>query len=395
MTTLDGIRVLDLSRVLAGPWATQTLADLGATVIKIEKPGTGDDTREWGPPFVGEGKARQSTYFLCCNRGKQSVTVDFTRGQGGEIIRRLVAQSDVLVENFKVGGLAKYGLDYDSLRELNPKLIYCSITGFGQTGPYAHRQGYDALIQAMGGLMSLTGEPEGEPQKVGVAVTDLMTGMYASTAILAALYERTRSGQGQHIDLSLMGVQVATLANQGSAYLATQKNPSRRGNAHPSIVPYQAFATKDGQLMLTVANDLQFKNFCGAAGLVEESRFSSNENRVLNRQVLVELIGKKLKEKTTEEWVALSQTHGFSCGPINTLEQVFRDRHVRETAMVETLKHASLESVQSIRNPIRLSRTPVDNPAAPPTLGQNTQAVLRDLGFSDSQIEELRRRSII
>lgn len=391
MSTLDGIKILDLSRILAGPWATQNLADLGATVIKIEKPGVGDDTRSWGPPFVGEGEKRQSTYFMCCNRGKQSVTIDFTKPKGAKLLREMVLKADVFVENFKVGGLKKYGLDYESLRKINPKLIYCSITGFGQGGPYADRPGYDALVQAMGGLMSITGDADGGPQKVGVAITDLMTGMYASTAILAALLERTGSGKGQNIDLSLMGVQVAALANQASGFLLAGKVPVRSGTAHPSIVPYQTFKAKDGDLMVAVANDHQFKDFCQAIGLEENPEYSTNEKRVEHRQELVAMIAKKLEKKSIEEWIDLGLKHGVSVGPVNSVDQVFSDRHVQQTQIVAT----AIGGQKYVRNPISLSRTPVGVSSGAPRLGEHTVDVLREMGLSESAIGELQQAGVI
>lgn len=392
---MAGIRVLDLSRILAGPWATQTLADLGAQVIKIEKPGLGDDTRSWGPPFVGDGDQRVSTYFLCCNRGKKSVTIDFTKRMGRDLVRRLANESDIFVENFKVGGLAKYGLDFETLRKENPRLIYCSITGFGQFGPYAHRQGYDALIQAMGGLMSITGEAEGSPQKVGVAITDILTGMYASTAILAALNDRHRTKMGQHIDLSLMGVQIAALANQAGGFLGAGYLPARQGTAHPSIVPYQAFETSDGHLMLTVANDTQFASFCKASGLKSEARFATNELRVKNRKALIKLISGVIKKKATAKWVSLSEEFGFSCGPINSLDEVFADEHVVATQTVTSLQHAVLGDLKTVKNPIGFSRTPIGLLNAAPVLGQHTGEVLRELGLKSSEIDKLRADKVV
>lgn len=396
IAALAGIHVLDLSRILAGPWATQTLADLGAEVIKVERPHVGDDTRTWGPPFVGEGSARESSYFLSCNRGKRSITVDFTLAAGAEIIRRLAARSDILVENYKVGGLAKYGLDYESLSALNPRLIYCSITGFGQTGPYAERPGYDALIQAMGGLMSITGEPDGGPQKVGVALVDVLSGMYATTGILAALHEREKSQKGQHIDLSLFDVQIAALANQASAYLTANVVPGRLGSAHPSIVPYQPFMAKDGYVMLAVANDSQFRMFaeaCGRSDLADS--FASNESRVRERQTLVPILKEILKSKSIDEWIALGEAKGFPCGPVNTIDRVFSDPHVQEKKTVISLPHDRLGEIKAVASPIHMSRTPAVHTQAPPSLGVHTEEILREAGFDTGAIERLKNAGVV
>lgn len=398
--SLSDIRILDLSRILAGPWATQTLADLGAKVIKIERPGVGDDTRTWGPPFASQNSYRESTYFLSANRGKYSVTVDFTSKEGADLIRKLAMNSDVFVENYKVGGLAKYGLDYESLRKVNPKLIYCSITGFGQKGLYAQRPGYDALIQAMGGLMSITGEPDdrpgGGPQKVGVAIVDILAGMYATTAILAALHERERSGEGQRIDVSLLDVQIAALANQASAYLMTGKIPERLGSAHPSIVPYQPFATSDGHVMLAIANDSQFRSFCKSIEREDLAlRFSTNESRVSGRDELVAILAEILKTKPSKTWVELGEAKGFPCGPINRIDQVFEDPHVQENKTVVEIPHDRLGVVRTVANPIRLSRTPVSIAKAPPVLGAHTEEVLKNLGLSQEEIDHLRENKVI
>ncbi|MCP1314858.1 CaiB/BaiF CoA-transferase family protein, partial [Halomonas sp. 707D7] len=345
-TPLAGIKVLDLSRVLAGPWCGQLLADLGAEVIKIERPGLGDDTRQWGPPWLGErvgeglgdeaADSFESAYYLCANRGKRSVTVDMAKPEGQALIKTLARGADVLLENFKVGGLEKYGLDFESLKAINPGLVYCSITGFGQQSPYAHRAGYDFMIQAMGGLMSLTGQPDGAPGggpvKVGVAITDLFTGLYASNAILAALYARRDSGQGCHVDLSLMDVQVGVLANQASNYLTSGLVPTRLGNAHPNIVPYQAFATRDGHLIVAVGNDTQFQRFCqviGEPALCEDARFATNGARVANRALLVPILEAALARRSLDEWLAAFEAVGVPCGPINTLDRVFDDAHVK------------------------------------------------------------------
>tara|TARA_R110002094_G_scaffold2532_2_gene10239 strand:- start:1003 stop:2214 length:1212 start_codon:yes stop_codon:yes gene_type:complete len=398
---LDGIRVLDLSRILAGPWATQMLADFGAEVIKIERPGCGDDTRNWGPPFVKDSAGQDSAdaaYFHAANRGKQSVAVDITRPEGQALIQQLAAHCDVVVENFKVGGLQKYNLDYASLSAINPRLVYCSITGFGQSGPYRKRAGYDFMIQAMGGLMSVTGETEGAPMKVGVAQVDLMTGLYACSAIQAALLHRARSGSGQHIDLALLDVQVATLANQGMNYLASGKTPGRLGNAHPNIVPYQAFATADGHIILAVGNDSQFVKFCelaGQPGLAFHPDFASNRTRVENRADLTPIIELLMSKQSSNWWLEKLAECGVPCGPINTLEQVFADPQVRHRQMQITLNHPDAGAVPSIANPIRFSATPVQYPSAPPTLGQHSQQLQQLLNLSDAQWQALKLNGIV
>ncbi|AWV23840.1 CoA-transferase, family III protein [Roseomonas mucosa] len=399
---LEGVRVLDLSRVLAGPWASQNLADLGAEVIKIERPGAGDDTRGWGPPYVEDAAGQPSevsAYFLSANRGKRSVTVDFTRPEGQEILRRLAAESDVVLENYKFGGLRKYGLDHDGLRAVNPRLIYCSITGFGQTGPYRQRTGYDFLLQAMGGLMSVTGEPGGEPMKVGVAITDILTGMYASTAILAALHERGRSGEGQHIDLALFDVQIATLANQALNYLVSGREPRRLGNAHPSIVPYQSFATVDGDIVLAVGNDEQFRRFVTAAGrpdLAEDERFRTNTGRVRNREVLVPLLRDIVAGQTTAQWLAQLEPLGVPCGPVNGVAAAFADPQAQARGMRLEMRHPELGTVPSVASPMRFSRTPIAYEQAPPRLGEHTEAVLRErLGASEAEIAQWREQGTI
>ncbi|GGD06898.1 CaiB/BaiF CoA transferase family protein [Halopseudomonas salina] len=394
MSALSGLRVLDLSRVLAGPWAGQLLADLGADVVKIERPGSGDDTRAWGPPYLQDTEGRdtsEAAYFLCANRNKRSMAIDFTQPAGQETIRQLVAEADVLIENFKVGGLAAYGLDYASLKALNPRLIYCSITGFGQNGPYAERAGYDFMIQAIGGLMSVTGraddEPGAGPVKVGVAVTDILTGLYASNAVLAALAERERSGLGQHIDLALLDVQVACMANQSLNYLTTGQAPARMGNAHPNIVPYQDFPSADGDFILTVGNDGQFRRFCEVAGYPEwadDSRFATNAQRVGNRKILIPLIRQVTVFRSTEQWMADLGAAGVPCGPINNLQQVFEDPQVRARGLRITMDHALSGQVDLVANPIRLSRTPVRYRSAPPLLDQHAAQVRRDwLGSAD------------
>ncbi len=383
---LSHLRVLDLSRVLAGPWASQMLADLGADVIKIEHPDRGDDTRGWGPPYLtdAEGQPVESAYFLCTNRNKQSVALDMATAEGQAQIRALAAQSDIVVENFKVGGLARYGLDYASLSEINPRLIYCSITGFGQTGPYAQRPGYDFMIQGMGGLMSLTGLPDGEagggPVKVGVALTDVLTGLHAVAGILAAVAWREKSGEGQHIDLALLDVQVSCLANQALNYLVTGQSPQRLGNAHPSIVPYQAFPTADGDLILAVGNDSQFASFCRVAGhpaWSADPRFATNAARVEHRKTLVPLLRQATVRKTTAEWIDVLEAANVPCGPINTLEQVFADPHVVARGLRVDVPHPVTGTAPAVASPLRLSRTPVRYRHAAPALGADTEQVLR------------------
>ena len=388
MSALSGLRVLDLSRVLAGPWAGQMLADLGADVVKVERPGAGDDTRAWGPPYLRDGDGRdtsEAAYFLSANRNKRSITIDFTQPEGQQQVRELVQRADVLIENFKVGGLAAYGLDYASLQALNPRLIYCSVTGFGQQGPYAKRAGYDFMIQAMGGLMSITGKADGEegagPVKVGVALTDILTGLYASNAILAALAERERSGLGQYIDLALLDVQIACLGNQALNYLTTGVPPKRLGNAHPNIVPYQDFPTADGDFILTVGNDGQFRKFCEVAGHPEwsaDARFATNSARVANRAELVPLIRQVTVFRTTAEWIATLEQAGVPCGPINDLAQVFADPQVQARGTRVRMAHPLAGEVDLVANPIRLSRTPVDYRRPPPLLGEHNTEVLAD-----------------
>lgn len=387
-SALDGLKVLDLSRVLAGPWAGQMLADLGADVVKIERPGSGDDTRAWGPPYLRDADGRdtsEAAYFLCANRNKRSLAIDLTTAEGQVRVRELVANADVLIENFKVGGLAGYGLDYASLSVLNPRLIYCSITGFGQDGPYAQRAGYDFMIQALGGMMSVTGRAEGEPGagpvKVGVAVTDIFTGLYASNAILAAVVERERSGLGQHIDLSLLDVQVACLANQSLNYLTTGTPPKRMGNAHPNIVPYQDFPSADGDFILTVGNDSQFRRFCSVAGhpeWAEDPRFATNAQRVAHRDLLIPLIRQVTVFRTTDQWMADLEQAGVPCGPINDLAQVFADPQVLARGLKVRMAHPLSGEVDLVANPIRLSRTPVEYRLAPPLLGEHAAQILRD-----------------
>ncbi len=402
---LSHVRVLDLSRVLAGPWASQVLADLGAEVIKVERPGAGDESRAWGPPWLGgpAGEAAgESAYFLCANRGKKSVTVDVATPEGQAIVRRLAERSDVLLENFKVGALARYGLGWEDLAALNPRLVYCSITGFGQTGPYRDRPGYDFLIQAMGGLMSVTGEPDGAPgggpTKVGVAIADLLTGMYAATAVLAALAHRDRSGRGQRIDLALLDVQVAMLANQAETHLVTGRPPVRLGNAHPSIVPYQAFATKDGHIVLAVGNDAQFERLCEVAGRPEvarDERFARNAARVRNREDLVALLAPLLAARASRDWIASLEAAGVPCGPINDLAQVFDDPQVRHRGMRVEVPHPLCGTAPMVASPVRLSGTPVRHAPAP-TLGQHTREVLEGiLGMDEAEVRALREKGVV
>ncbi|OMH33969.1 CaiB/BaiF CoA-transferase family protein [Motiliproteus sp. MSK22-1] len=399
---LDGYRVLDLSRILAGPWAGQMLADFGAEVIKVERPGRGDDTRGWGPPYVKGEKGedtQESAYFHSANRGKRSLTIDLSHSEGQALVRELVAECDVLLENYKVDGLKKYGLDYDSLQQINPGLVYCSITGFGQTGPYRQRAGYDFMIQGMGGLMSLTGEAEGMPIKVGVALTDVMTGLYAANAVMAALLSRAKTGQGQHIDLALLDVQVATLANQAMNYLVSKQTPQRLGNAHPNIVPYQAFATQDSHIILAVGNDAQFSRFAELVGYPEwgsDERYRSNNARVLHRESLVALIAACLQRKTSADWLKQLNRLGIPCGPINSLDQVFNDSQVQARGMVVQLSHQQAGSVPSVANPIRFSNTPISYQQASPLLGEYSEQVLRDiLNKDDKDIRHLKESGII
>jgi crotonobetainyl-CoA:carnitine CoA-transferase CaiB-like acyl-CoA transferase len=402
---LSHIRVLDLSRVLAGPWAAQTLGDLGADVIKIERPEVGDDTRIWGPPFLKDehgNSTNDSGYFLCTNRNKKSVTVDFTKPEGQALIQELAKQCDVVIENFKVGGLKQFGLDYESLIVLNPRLVYCSITGFGQTGPYAPRAGYDFLIQGMGGLMSVTGQPDGSPgagpMKVGVALTDIMSGLYASTAILAALAARDKTGKGQHIDLALLDVGIATTCNQSMNYLYTGNVPTRMGNAHPNTVPYQDFPTSDGYMILAIGNDNQFSKFCQAVGKPEwaiDDRFAGNAARVVNRVELIALMRQVTVTKTTKYWIALFETKGVPCGPINTMADVFDDEQVLARGTKFMMQHPSGE-IPLVASPIKLSDTPVEYRLPPPQLGQHTESVLAALlSLTPGMIAELQAKKVI
>ncbi len=382
---LSHLKVLDLSRVLAGPWASQLLADLGAEVIKIERPGSGDDTRGWGPPFLkcADGnETSESAYFLCTNRGKQSVCIDIDTEEGQHHLRSLAAQCDVVIENFKVGGAARYGLDYAGLSAINPQLVYCSITGFGQNGPFAERPGYDFLIQALGGLMSITGAPDaegGSPQKVGVALTDIMTGLYATIGILAALSERERSGLGQYVDLALLDVTAATLANQASNFLVGGKVPERLGNAHPNIVPYQSFVTSDGHCIVAVGNDAQFARFAealGLADLAQDPRFVTNQARVDHREELIPQLQRVMLERTKAEWIAILESAGVPAGPINQIDEVFQHPQVLAREMRINVPHPDNPALELVGCPIKLSRTPVQYQRPPPKLGEHTDEVL-------------------
>jgi len=394
---LAGLRVLDLTRVLAGPTCTQMLGDLGAEVIKIERPEAGDDTRGFAPPFWPETK--ESAYFIGVNRNKKSVTVDIAKPEGQALILKLLESCDILAENFKVGALAKYGLGYEQLKAKFPRLIYCSITGFGQTGPYAPRPGYDALIQAMGGIMSLTGEPNGSPQKAGVPVADLFAGLYGCIGILAALNHRNATGEGQQIDIGMLDTHVAWLANQGMNYLSTGENPPRLGNQHPNISPYQEYPTKDGYLILAVGNDPTFERFCknfGQEHLLSDERFATNPKRVANRDLVTQTLTPLMKTKTTAEWVAALEALKIGCGPINTLKDVFADPHVQARNMTLEMDHGSGATVKVIANPVKLSATPPTYRSAPPVLGEHTDAVLSGiLGMSAVEIETLRAKGVL
>lgn len=393
---LKGIKVIDLSRILAGPWASQMLADMGAEVIKVERPKTGDDTRHWGPPFIkaaNNQQPAQAAYYHCANRNKQSIAIDITQPKGQQVIKDMIAKADVLIENYKVGGLEKYGLSYQQVKLLNPQLIYCSITGFGQQGPYAHKAGYDAMIQGEGGLMSLTGAADGEPMKVGVAVVDVMTGLYSANAILAALLAKTHTGKGQHIDIALLDVQVATLANQGMNYLATGQNPERFGNGHPNIVPYQTFATQNGSLILAVGNDLQFKKFCQAAQcheLASNTLFKTNQQRVENRAALIPILASIIAKHSTDYWVATLEAIAVPCGPVNTLAQVFNHPQVQHRNMVRQLPDENGELINTIASPINLSETPLQYKHAAPNIGQHSEQILTQfLQYNEEQVATL------
>jgi len=403
---LAGIRVLDLSRVLAGPWCSQLLADLGAEVIKVERPGGGDETRAWGPPYLKDDDGRETgeaAYYCAVNRNKQSLTLDLASADGQRIVRELATRSDVLLENYKVGGLAKYGLDYTTLAALNPRLVYCSITGFGQTGPWADRPGYDFIIQGIGGLMSVTGEadghPGGGPQKVGVALVDILTGLYAANAVQAALLERTRSGLGQHIDLALLDTELASLANLALNYLSTGVSPKRMGNAHPNIAPYQVLPSADGHFIVAVGNDGQFCRLCevmGVAALAADPRFVTNADRVRNRDELAPLLESRSRQRPKQDWLAELEAAGVPCGPINSIGEAFSEPQVAARGMVVDLPHPTAGTARLVGNPIRLSRTPIAYRNAPPLLGEHSDAVLREvLGYGQEEIERLRERGVI
>ncbi|WP_133648227.1 CaiB/BaiF CoA transferase family protein [Paraburkholderia flava] len=406
MGALSHLRVLDLTRVLAGPWCAQTLADFGADVIKVERPGVGDDTRHWGPPYLktpGGEDTHEAAYYLAANRNKRSVTVDIATPEGQKIVRELAAHSDVVLENYKVGQLKKYGLDYDSLKAVKPDLVYCSVTGFGQTGPYAQRAGYDFIVQGIGGFMSITGErdalPGGGPQKAGVAIADLMTGMYSTVAVLTALAHRDRTGEGQYIDMALLDVQVAMLANMNSNFLASGNAPARWGNAHPNIVPYQTFQTSDSWIIVAVGNDGQFRKFVEAGGraeLADDDRFATNPARVRNRDVLVPILAEMVRTRGKLEWIGALEAAGVPCGPINDLEEVFDNEQVIARGLQVDLPHPSGGTVKLVRNPVNMSATPPQARSHPPTLGEHTDEILRDvLGYDDARIAALRGQSVI
>ena len=407
---LKGLRILDMSRILAGPTCTQILGDLGADVIKIERPGAGDDTRKWGPPYVKDSDGNdtsESAYYLCANRNKRSLTVDITKAEGQQIIRKLAAKCDVLIENYKVGGLKKYGLDYPSMKDEFPDLIYCSISGFGQTGPKSHRLGYDFMIQAMGGIMSVTGEPDGSPMKVGVGIADVMCGMYAAVSILAAIRHRDQSGNsaaggnGQHIDLSLLDSQAAWLINSGSNYLTSGENQHRLGNAHPNIVPYQVFQTSDSFFVLAVGNEIQFRKFCefaGAPDLPEDPRFKTNTDRVKNRNILAPMLTELTQRNSTQFWLEGLEKLQVPCGPVNTIKDVFDDPQIQHREMEISLPHplSGKGDVSLIGSPVKMSATPVSYRHAPPTLGQHTNEILAEmLGMDEEECRELAQKGVV
>lgn len=397
MKPLEGIKVLDLSRVLAGPWCTQLLADLGAEVIKIERPGAGDDTRHWGPPWHCEGGKRVAAYFLSCNRGKKSAAIDFAQPEGADLVRRLAQDADVVVENFKVGGLKKFGLDAPALRAANPRLVYASITGFGQDGPYADRAGYDFIIQGMGGMMSITGIPDGEPgggpMRAGVAIADLFTGMYTCSAILAALYGREKTGEGAHIDLALFDTQLAVLANQAANALVSGEDPPRQGNTHPNIVPYQPFDAADQPIIIAVGNDRQFARLaeiCGHPEWTSDDRFASNGARVAHRAEMVRLISETIRQKPASDWLEQLEIAGIPAGPINTITQALTDVQAQHRQMVRTLAGVPL-----VGSPVRLDGERADSELPPPALGQHSADVLEALGLTSEEVEQLRSAKVV
>jgi crotonobetainyl-CoA:carnitine CoA-transferase CaiB-like acyl-CoA transferase len=403
---LSHIRVLDLSRVLAGPWAAQHLADMGAEVIKVERPVHGDDTRGWGPPFAMDATDTEpaiSAYFTCTNRGKKSIAIDMAAPEGQKILRDLAATCDVVIENFKVGGLERYGLDYETLSAINPRLVYCSITGFGQTGPYASRAGYDFLLQGMGGLMSITGEPDGVPGggpvKVGVAISDEITGLNALAGILAALIKREKTGKGEHIDIALLDCTVAALANQAATYHVAGIVPERMGNAHPTVVPYQVFATADGHIILAIGNDGQFERFCKAAGLsrlAEDHRYRTNSQRIVNRVELIAILEETIAQHPSADWMQRLEAAKVPCGPINTIDQVFADPHIQHRAMRRVVSHPRVGDIAVTANPIRMRDHDTTAQKAPPRLGEDTESVLKDiLELPDHQLAELRKTGVI
>ncbi len=403
---LSHIRVLDLSRVLAGPWAAQNLADLGAEVIKVERPGTGDDTRGWGPPWLKDGAGKdtmESAYFLSVNRNKKSITIDIGKPAGQALVREIALKSDVLIENYKVGTLKRYGLAYDDLKAANPGLVYCSVTGFGQHGPYAQRPGYDFIFQGMGGLMSITGErddyPGGGPQKVGIAITDVLTGMYASLAITAALTHRERTGQGQYIDTALLDTIVAFNANQIVSYFTSGRIPIRWGNAHPQVVPYEVFATSDGHIILAVGNDGQFQRFCreaGCAELADEPRFANNSQRIIHRHELIPILADIMRQRTKQDWLESLEKATVPCGPINNMKEVFEDAQVKHSGLRVDMPHPLGGVAPVVASPMRLSETPVEYRLAPPLLGQHNEEVLKGLlGKSDAELKSLKASGII
>jgi crotonobetainyl-CoA:carnitine CoA-transferase CaiB-like acyl-CoA transferase len=402
---LTHVKVLDLSRVLAGPWAGQVLADLGATVIKVERPGVGDDTRVWGPPFLkaenGE-QTREACYFLAANRGKQSVTIDISTPEGQELVRKLAAQADIVLENYKVGTLTRYGLAYEDLKAVNPAIIYCSVTGFGQDGPLADLPAYDFMIQAMGGLMSVTGErdgqPGGGPQKVGMPIMDLMTGMWAAVGVLAALARRNESGEGEFIDLAMLDVMVATIANQGMNYLVSGKTPQRMGNKHPNIQPQDVFQCTDGQMVLAVGNDGQFASFCQAMNrpdLASDPRFTTNSSRVVNLVALMEILVEEIGKRSRAECIEALRAHGVPCGPINTIPEILAEPQIIHREMLRYLPHPTAGKVPQIVSPLRLKQNPLAFNDAPPLLGADTQAVLKEIGVTPEQYAALLARGVL